>query len=63
MEQAAPETLVIDDRDAGLFRVHRSVFTDPRILELERRHLFERATPPRSRGRAISRRAASRDGR
>jgi len=41
MEQAAPETLVIDDRDAGLFRVHRSAFTDPRILELERRRVFD----------------------
>lgn len=41
MEQAAPETLVIDDRDAGLFRVHRSVFTEPSILALERRRVFD----------------------
>ena len=41
MEQAAPETLVIDDRDAGLFRVHRSVFTDPQILVTEWRRLFD----------------------
>ena len=41
MEQEALETVVLDDRDAGLFRVHRSVFTDPRILDLERRRVFE----------------------
>jgi len=35
------ENLVIDGRDAGLFRVHRSVFTDPRILDLEQRRVFE----------------------
>ena len=41
MEQEALENLVLDYRNAGLFRVHRSVFTDPRILELERRRVFE----------------------
>lgn len=41
MEQEALENLVLDNRNAGLFRVHRSVFTDPRILELERRRVFE----------------------
>jgi len=41
MERMALEHVVADDRDAGLFRVHRSVFTDPRILELEQRRVFE----------------------
>ena len=41
MEQEALENLVLDNRDAGLFRVHRSAFTDPRILELERRRVFD----------------------
>ena len=33
---------MIDDRERGLFRVHRSVFTDPDILELERERIFDR---------------------
>lgn len=37
----SPE-LVIDDRERGLFRVHRSVFTDPDILEMERERIFNR---------------------
>lgn len=41
MEQETLENLVLDNRNAGLFRVHRSVFTDPRILDLERRRVFE----------------------
>jgi p-cumate 2,3-dioxygenase alpha subunit len=41
MEQETLENLVRDDRNAGLFRVHRSVFTDPRVLDLERRRVFE----------------------
>jgi benzoate/toluate 1,2-dioxygenase alpha subunit len=32
----------IDDRPAeGIFRVHRKVFTDPAIFEMEMRHLFQ----------------------
>jgi p-cumate 2,3-dioxygenase alpha subunit len=34
--------LVIDDEQQGLFRVHRSVFTDPDILALERERIFDR---------------------
>lgn len=41
MEQETLESLVRDNRNAGLFRVHRSVFTDPRVLDLERRRVFE----------------------
>ena len=33
--QQGPE-LVVDDQERGLFRVHRSVFTDPDILAMER---------------------------
>lgn len=33
---------VIDDRERGVFRVHRSVFTDPDILALERERIFDR---------------------
>lgn len=36
------ENLIIDDRDAGLFRVNRRTFTDPDILTLERERIFER---------------------
>ena len=33
---------LIDDRpDDGVFRVHRRVFTDPAVFELEMKHLFE----------------------
>ncbi len=34
--------LVVDDEQQGLFRVHRSVFTDPDILALERERIFDR---------------------
>lgn len=33
---------IIDDQDAGLFRVNRRVFTDPECLEQERRRIFEK---------------------
>jgi p-cumate 2,3-dioxygenase alpha subunit len=33
--------LVVDDQRRGLFRVHRSVFVSPEILELERRNVFD----------------------
>jgi hypothetical protein len=33
--------LLIDNTAEGLFRVHRRVFTDPDILELERQRVFE----------------------
>jgi p-cumate 2,3-dioxygenase subunit alpha len=35
--------LVIDDAEFGMFRVHRSVFTSPEILELERKNIFGQA--------------------
>lgn len=41
MGNALLQNLVIDDREAGLFRVNRRVFTDPDILELEKRRVFE----------------------
>ena len=41
MEQAALENLVLDNREDGLFRVHRSAFTDPQIMALEQRRVFE----------------------
>ena len=34
--------LVVDDEECGLFRVHRSVFTDPDILATERERIFDR---------------------
>ena len=37
----APE-LVMDDRERGVFRVHRSVFTDPNVLAKERERIFDR---------------------
>ena len=43
MENATVANLVVDDRDAGLFRVNRQVFTDPDIMALEQRRVFERS--------------------
>jgi len=34
--------LVNDDREGGLFRVHRSTMTSPEILELERERIFDK---------------------
>ena len=34
--------LILDDRGDGIFRVHRSVFVDPEILEQERALVFDR---------------------
>ena len=42
MNRPHPPELVIDDRERGLFRVHRSVFTDPDILARERERIFDR---------------------
>jgi p-cumate 2,3-dioxygenase subunit alpha len=35
--------LINDDREEGLFRVHRSVFVDREIFELERERIFDRS--------------------
>src|SRR5712664_867271 len=35
--------LIVDDRERGLFRVHRSAFTSEEILELEREKIFAKA--------------------
>jgi benzoate/toluate 1,2-dioxygenase alpha subunit len=35
--------LYIDDRtDEGVFRVHKDVFSDPEVFEMEMKHIFER---------------------
>jgi phenylpropionate dioxygenase-like ring-hydroxylating dioxygenase large terminal subunit len=35
---------LIDDRpDEGIFRLHRDVYTDPALFDLEMRHIFERS--------------------
>ena len=36
------ENLIIDDREAGLFRVNRQAFRSPEILSLEHERVFER---------------------
>ncbi len=36
------ENYIIDDREAGIFRVNRRAFTDPECLEQERRRIFEK---------------------
>lgn len=41
MESNLPKRLVIDDRKNGLFRVNRRAFTDPEVLELEKRKVFD----------------------
>ena len=37
MDQTALDNLVLDNREDGVFRVHRSVFTEPQIMALEQR--------------------------
>ena len=34
--------LIIDDRERGVFRVHRSAMTSQEIFELERQQIFDR---------------------
>src|SRR5215510_5997580 len=41
MGQAALDSLVLDNREDGVFRVHRSVFMDPQIMALEQQRVFE----------------------
>lgn len=43
MEHAELCNLVVDNRLDGLFRINRRVFTDPSLLELERRRIFEQS--------------------
>jgi p-cumate 2,3-dioxygenase alpha subunit len=35
--------LIIDDREAGIFRVHRSAFVDEQILQVEREMIFDKS--------------------
>jgi len=39
---AIPDRLVHDDPAAGVFDVHRDVYRDPALFELEMRYVFER---------------------
>ena len=41
MDKSA-ESYIIDDQDAGLFRVNRRAFTDPECLADERRRVFDK---------------------
>jgi p-cumate 2,3-dioxygenase alpha subunit len=41
MESKLPGRLVIGDQKNGLFRVNRQAFTDPEVLELEKRKVFD----------------------
>jgi p-cumate 2,3-dioxygenase subunit alpha len=43
MTDCSLENLLIDNVEDGLFRVHRRVFTEPQILEWERRRVFEQS--------------------
>src|SRR6516165_7879226 len=36
-----PRDLIADRPDDGVFKVHRRIFSDPKIFELEMRYLFE----------------------
>jgi benzoate/toluate 1,2-dioxygenase alpha subunit len=39
--QKTLSTAIVDDANAGTFRVAREIFTDPEIFELEMKHIFE----------------------
>ncbi len=43
MDMTEAQDLIVDDRARGIFRVNRRVFTDPEILEQERRDVFDRS--------------------
>lgn len=36
------DELIVDDKSRGIFRVHRSAFTDAAVLDMERRRIFDR---------------------
>jgi len=40
--EMVPDRYIIDDEEAGLFKVNRRVFTDPEVLAEERRRVFDR---------------------
>ncbi|GAC54953.1 benzoate 1,2-dioxygenase large subunit [Gordonia amicalis NBRC 100051 = JCM 11271] len=45
---------VVDDREAGIYRANRRIFTDEDIFELEMKHIFEATgstSPTRARWR------------
>ncbi|MGE3866632.1 MAG: Rieske 2Fe-2S domain-containing protein, partial [Hyphomonadaceae bacterium] len=43
MESGTNRSLIIDDREAGIFRIHRSAFVDRDILEREKREIFDKS--------------------
>ena len=43
MDMTEAQDLIVDDRARGVFRVNRRAFTDPEILEQERREVFDRS--------------------
>ena len=43
MDISEMHDLITDDRERGIFRVNRRAFTDPEILERERREVFDRS--------------------
>jgi p-cumate 2,3-dioxygenase alpha subunit len=42
MAAAQPNPLVVDDRERGIFRVHRSAMTSQEVFERERKEIFEK---------------------
>src|SRR5215472_17361877 len=43
MNMAKMQNLIVDDRARGVFRVNWRAFTDPEVLEQERREVFDRS--------------------
>ena len=35
------DSLLEDDKEKGIFRCKREMFTDPRLFDLEMKHIFE----------------------
>jgi len=42
VDNTAPTSWIIDNREEGVFRVNRRALTDPRVLELEKERVFDR---------------------
>ena len=41
MQDVAVANLIVDNREDGLFRVNRQVFTEPDIMALDQQRVFE----------------------
>ena len=41
MRPEALDSYMVEDEAAGIFRVHRNMFTEPHLFDIEMQHIFE----------------------